>query len=134
LKINALRYPIWASLARDYLLIMAASVSSERAFSQGRITISKWHNQLKGDIVEALQCVKCALCHELLFTEPRPSSVVEDELDDAEIEVEAIDKPGIEAEDDEEGWDTLLLDEDDDDNDYMSDFDTVEYEGEGEDN
>ncbi|KIK31598.1 hypothetical protein CY34DRAFT_39380, partial [Suillus luteus UH-Slu-Lm8-n1] len=52
---NALRYPTWASLARDYLSIMTSSVSSERAFSQGGITISKRWNRLKGDIVEALQ-------------------------------------------------------------------------------
>ncbi|KIK33711.1 hypothetical protein CY34DRAFT_32916, partial [Suillus luteus UH-Slu-Lm8-n1] len=55
---NGQRYPVWASLARDYLSIMAASVSSEQAFSQGGITISKRRNRLKGDIVEALQCVK----------------------------------------------------------------------------
>jgi len=133
-KINAQRYPVWASLARDYLSIMAASVSSERAFSQGGITISKRRNQLKGDIVEALQCVKCAVRHELLFAEPGPSSVVEDELDDFEIGMEAGEKSGIEDEDEEEGWDTLLLDDDEDDEgNYTSDFDTVEYKNEDDD-
>ena len=34
------RYPAWASLTRDYLVIMSPSVSSERAFSQGGITTS----------------------------------------------------------------------------------------------
>src|SRR5258708_4887849 len=48
----------YASLARDYLPIMA-SVSSERAFSSAGITISKRRNRLKGDIVEALECIKC---------------------------------------------------------------------------
>jgi hypothetical protein len=61
LQINAQRYPIWASLAWDYLAIMSSSVSSERAFSQGGITITKQHNWLKANIMEALQCLKCAL-------------------------------------------------------------------------
>jgi len=73
-------HPAWASLARDYLSIMSSSVSSERAFSQGGITISKRRNRLKGDIVEALQCVKCAIRHDLLFQEPGPSSILEVEV------------------------------------------------------
>ena len=61
-QVNSSRYhPTWGSLARDHLSIMSSSVSSERAFSQGGITISKWRNRLKGDIVEMLQCVKCAI-------------------------------------------------------------------------
>ena len=43
--------------------------------------ITKHHNCLKGDIVEALQCVKCAICHDLIFCEPAPSSVLEAEFD-----------------------------------------------------
>ncbi|KZT08270.1 uncharacterized protein LAESUDRAFT_618033, partial [Laetiporus sulphureus 93-53] len=58
--LNAHRFPIWASLARDYLAIMATSVSSEWAFSSAGITITKRRNRLKGDIVEALQALKCA--------------------------------------------------------------------------
>ncbi|KIJ24706.1 hypothetical protein M422DRAFT_105963, partial [Sphaerobolus stellatus SS14] len=52
------QYPVWASLAIDYLPIMASSVSSERAFSAGGITITKCHNHLKGDVVEALQVLR----------------------------------------------------------------------------
>ncbi|KAF7342966.1 putative AC transposase [Mycena venus] len=52
------RLPTWRSLARDRLSIPASSVSSERAFSAGGITISKRRNRLKGDIVEALQILK----------------------------------------------------------------------------
>ncbi|PPQ88604.1 hypothetical protein CVT26_004368, partial [Gymnopilus dilepis] len=55
--LNAHRYPTWASLARDYLAIMASSVSSERAFSSAGITISKRRSRLKGDIVEAIECL-----------------------------------------------------------------------------
>jgi hAT family C-terminal dimerisation region len=91
---------------------MASSVSSKRAFSQGGITISKHHNRLKGDIIEALQCVKCAICHDLLFHEPGPSSLAEEEPNEFEVEVE----PGEGTDHDdaeEEGWDSLFLEEDD---------------------
>ena len=54
-------YPAWGFLAQDYLEIMSSSVSSKHAFSQGGITISKCCNGLKSDIVEALQCIKCAI-------------------------------------------------------------------------
>lgn len=120
LKINAQRYPVWASLARDYLAIMSSSVSSERAFSQGGITITKRRNRLKADIVEALQCLKCALRHDLLFREPAPSSLVElEHLDDDDEEVE-VEETG----DDEEGWDILLLGDDAED---VSDTETDIY-------
>jgi hypothetical protein len=113
-KINTQRYgPVWTTIAQDYLVIMASSVSSERTFSQGGITISKCHNHLKGDIIKAIQCVKCAICHDLLFHEPGPSSLVKDEPDELEFETE----PGENSEGniDEEGWDTLFLEENDDD-------------------
>ena len=48
---------------------MASSVSSERAFSSAGITISKRRNRLKGDIVEALQGLKCLIRKNLLFRE-----------------------------------------------------------------
>jgi hypothetical protein len=87
---------------------MASSVSSERAFSQGGITISKRRNRLKGDIVEALQCVKCALCHDLLFREPGPLSSTEEALKDSDIETDANEKLSDVEDGDEEGWDALL--------------------------
>lgn len=101
---------MWTSIARDYLSIMASSVSSERAFSQGGITISKHRNRLKGDVVEALQCIKCAIRYDLLFREAGPSSLVEDEPDEFEVE-DAGEKSEDEVE--EEGWDDLFLEEDD---------------------
>ena len=61
LKVNQIRYPVWASLALDYLPIMASSVSSEWGFSSSGITITRQQNRLKGDVVEALQVVKCGL-------------------------------------------------------------------------
>ena len=109
--------PAWGSLARDYLSIIASSVSSERAFSQGGLTITKQQNQLKGDIVEALQCLKCAIWHDLLFREPGPSSLDEAELEKLENNVSG---PGVM----EEGWDELLSNVDDDDFDMDIDLDS----------
>jgi hypothetical protein len=105
---------------------MATSVLSEWAFSQGGITISKHRNRLKGDIVEALQCVKCSLHSDLLFREPGPSSLAEDEPDESDMEAaETGSVVDADEEVDEEGWDCMFLDEDDDDlesNVVMDDF------------
>jgi len=97
---------------------MASSISSERAFSQGGITTSKRHNRLKGDIVETLQCIKCALRHDLLFREPGPSSSTE-ELDDFRVEID-LDQKASEDDVEEEGWEDFLVEEDEDD--IESDF------------
>ena len=106
---------------------MSSSVSSEHAFSQVGLTISKCRNCLKSDIVEALQCIKCAIRHDLLFREPAPSSIVEvkesdDESDDQELENVSTGKdsglgePGGEESDVEElSWDGLLIEDEDDD-------------------
>jgi hypothetical protein len=89
---------------------MSSSVSSERAFSQGGITISRLRSCLKGDIVEALQCIKCAIRHDLLFREPAPSSVLEVEGSDAECEEEC----GNDAdESDGEAWPIWDIEDDD---------------------
>lgn len=117
LQQNAHRYPVWASLARDYLAIMASSVSSERAFSQGGITVSKRRSRLKGDVVEALQVYKCSLRNDLIFQEPGPSSTTEIEPTDVYDVYEDVDNIHV-AEDSgsevEESWDTLLVDDGDD--------------------
>ncbi|KAG6838150.1 hypothetical protein C0991_001500, partial [Blastosporella zonata] len=100
--INSTRYPVWASLARDYLAIMASSVSSERAFSSAGLTVTKRRNRLKGDIVEALQFIKCALRSDLLFRE-EVSSWTEDDIgiveDDGSEEIQEL------------GWDVTLIDD-----------------------
>ncbi len=70
-------YPVWASLARDYLAIMASSVSSERAFSSSGMTITKRRNRLTHDIVEALQILKAAIREDLLFRPEEPSKALE---------------------------------------------------------
>jgi len=52
------------------------------AFSSAGITISKRRSRLKG--VEALQCLKCILRHDLIFREPEPCSALEIGLEDEE--------------------------------------------------
>ena len=80
---------------------MSSSVSSERAFSQGGITISKCRNWLKGNIIEALQCLKCAIRHELLFREPAPSSRLKADADE-------------EGTEETTSWDEMLTDNEND--------------------
>ena len=46
---------------------MALSVASERAFSSAGITISKRHNCLDGDIIEATQCLKSLISQDLML-------------------------------------------------------------------
>jgi hypothetical protein len=93
---------------------MGSSVSSERAFSSAGITITKRRNRLKGDIVEALQFLKCLLRKDLIFREPQPSSALEHELEviDDDGDVDWVD------EDERKSWDSLLIDVEDSDDEY----------------
>ena len=85
---------------------MASSVSSERAFSQGGITIRKHPSWLKGDIVEGLQVLKCSYKKDLIFRVPEPSSLTEQELiGDMLLNEEAAD-----TQQDIEAWDEILDD------------------------
>ena len=59
---------------------MASSVSSESTFSAASITISKHHNQLKGDIVEVLQCLKSLIHQDLLFWDVITATQDEEDL------------------------------------------------------
>lgn len=65
---------------------MSSSVSSERAFSSSGITITKRRNRLKGDIVEALQSVKCAIRSDILIR-PQGTTLEDEESEDEEEEV-----------------------------------------------
>ena len=100
--INSLRYPVWGAIARDFLSIMATSVSSERAFSSAGITISKRHNRLKGDIAEALQCLKCLIKCDLLFRED-PMVTSEIQSINGMLVGQTGEEPG-------DGWDELVED------------------------
>lgn len=98
---------------------MASSVSSEQAFSLAGITISKHRNRLKGDIVKALQALKCLYCRDLLFRdEPEVSS--EPPSDDEGDNGAGDGDPGAEQAD-EVGRDNILLVDDDLDGDAGSD-------------
>ncbi|KAG2108121.1 hypothetical protein BD769DRAFT_1675381 [Suillus cothurnatus] len=65
------------------------------------------HRYGAGDIIEALQYIKCALCHDVLFRDPGPSSSTEEALKDLDTESDTNDSEKLsDAED--EGWDALL--------------------------
>jgi hypothetical protein len=93
---------------------MGSSVSSERAFSSAGITISKRRNRLKGDIVEALQFIKCLLRKELIYREPQPSSIPEEELEGV---LEDDGDPEWVDDDDPAGWKKLFIDAESDNED-----------------
>jgi hypothetical protein len=113
---NSSRYPVWASLARDYLPIMASSISSERAFSSAGVTISKRRSRLKPDIVEALQFLKCLHRRELIYQE-EPSMMSESQM---EMPVQEWVEGG-EGSGEREGWDDMVGDLED--NEGFQDFD-----------
>ena len=94
---------------------MASSVSSERAFSSAGITISKRRNRLKGDIVEALQILKCLFHHDLIFQEVLRSSTIEKELDGDEIVDVDMDSGEAFGQGESFSWDELLADNEDED-------------------
>lgn len=103
---NYIRYPVWGSLARDYLSIMASSVSSERAFSSAGITLSKRRNRLQADIVEALQFMKCLFHRDLIFREVCTTTEEETILENKEVD-------GGEAVIVEASWEELLIESND---------------------
>ncbi len=61
---------------------MASSVSSERVFSGGGITISKLRNRLRADVVEALQMLKFALRNDNDYFREQSSLATEEALED----------------------------------------------------
>jgi hypothetical protein len=103
--INAARYPVWASLARDYLVIAATSVSSERTFSAAGITISKRRSRLKANIVEALQCMKSLIRQDIIFQE-NPS--VASEVGMSEVSDSHSTSSSRTQEGTSDGWDAMV--------------------------
>ena len=68
-------------------------------------------NRLQGDIVEALECIKCLIYQDILFREVLNVAQEEKELEDDVIDQElgkATDAVSIA---DKFSWDTLLVDE-----------------------
>ena len=74
---------------------------------------------MKGDIVEALQCVKCAIRNDLLFWEQAPSSALE-----AELEAGGFDEE--DGNSDDSGSERLVIDDNDNDNDGLDPMSDVE--------
>ena len=81
-------YQVWASLTQDCLAVMASSVSSKWAFSSPGITLSKCHNHLKLDVVEALQCLKCMIKWDVFFQFDSSTATDEMQAEEGEVEVE----------------------------------------------
>ncbi|KAI9430466.1 hypothetical protein F5148DRAFT_1313088 [Russula earlei] len=82
--INAPRYPIATSLAHDYLAIM-----------------------LNGDVMEALQCLKCMYHNDLIFQDVMVATEEEAELEEMDLEL------AKSTDDADEGftWDQILADD-----------------------
>jgi hypothetical protein len=83
---------------------MVSSVSSERAFSSAGITISKCCKRLKGDIVEALQCLKCMYHNDLIFQKVDMLAEEQQLLEEDTEEVQVDDKDVF-------SWDQIIVDD-----------------------
>ena len=70
---------------------------------------------MKGDIVEALQILKCLFHHDLIFQEVLHSSTIEKELDGDEIVDVDMDSGEAFGQGESFLWDKLLADDDNDD-------------------
>ena len=77
-------------------------------FSSAGITISKCWNWLKGDIIKALECIKCLLYHDLIFCPTITLDQVEKELEDVKVDKELVGFMEIMNKDEEFTWDTLI--------------------------
>ncbi|KAK0433068.1 hypothetical protein EV421DRAFT_1741802 [Armillaria borealis] len=75
----------------------------ERAFSSAGLTLGKLRSWLKGDIVEALQCLKCLYRKDLIFRE-----VVA--FDGEEVEMEDDQGPSPPPTIATVSWDEMLID------------------------
>jgi hypothetical protein len=98
---------------------MASSVSSERAFSAAGITIGKCRNRLKGDIIEALQCLKCLIHRNLLFRDVPIANDLEADLETDIIDIDPSESAETVAEAENFSWDQILADEEDEGGDLV---------------
>jgi hypothetical protein len=98
---------------------MASSVSSEQAFSAARITIGKRHNCLKGDIVEALQCLECLIHRNLLFHDVPIANDLEADLETNIIDIDPPKSAETVAEAENFSWDQILANEEDEGGDLV---------------
>ncbi|KAF8237342.1 hypothetical protein L208DRAFT_1248059, partial [Tricholoma matsutake] len=78
-------------------------------FSSAGLTLSKCRNRLQGDIVEALQCLKCMYHNDLIFREVVVATEEEVDLEGMDLELAG------DASVAEEGftWDQLLVNDED---------------------
>jgi hypothetical protein len=83
---------------------MVSSVSSECAFSLAGITINKHCNRLKGDIVEALQCLKGMYHNDLIFQKVDMLAEEEHLLEEDTEEVQVDDEDVF-------SWDQIIVDD-----------------------
>jgi len=117
-------YHVYSMLVDYSLISHFPALKCLHRVSQGGITISKRRSRLKGNIVEALQCVKCAIRHDLLFREPPPSSILEaEETSDHELDVGVggeLGESGEESDLEDLSWDGLLNEDEDDEAMYYS--------------
>ena len=82
---------------------MSSSVSSECAFSQGGITITKLQNCLKGDLVEALRGLKSGIKQDIFLQEPMPAPMSEVEgTDDKNLDTDSFSLDEVFIEDNDE--------------------------------
>ena len=74
--------------------------------------------------MEALQCIKCAIRHDLLFQNPAPSSILEDSEETSDQEQDNAGTKGdlqdIESGIEDLSWDGLLIEDEDDEILYCS--------------
>ena len=61
LQVNATRYPILATIARDYLAIQASSIPCERLFSMASLVDTKRRNRMSVETFSALQTLRSHL-------------------------------------------------------------------------
>ena len=69
--------------------------------------------------MEVLQCIKCAMRHDLLFREPAPSSILE--VEESSDELDDVGEPEEESDVEEFSWDGLLIEDEDEEAIYYSD-------------